>query len=243
MVHATKSSHASSVPRHAPLTQWSLVVHGELSLQEVPAAAAVNVQPFAGLQVSTVQTFPSLQPRLPVPEHVPPAQVSPVVHALPSLQLAVLFVATALAIGLTVAVIGSEAFKAANPLSGNPFFRTWLLLVCFFFYGGFWVHGGQTLGMRAWRIQVRRYDGNGIGWWQALARFLVGGLWLAPLLYLHRALGATVLSLSAGLLSLIMIQALRLPDQVSSTELLMLPKRASRSSQAIQGQETGTQKQ
>ncbi len=94
MVHATKSSHASSVPRHAPLTQWSLVVHGELSLQEVPAAAAVNVQPFAGLQVSTVQTLPSLQPRLPVPEHVPPAQVSPVVHALPSLQLAVLFVAT-----------------------------------------------------------------------------------------------------------------------------------------------------
>ena len=76
-----------------------------------------------------------------------------------SLLLAgVLVVATALAVGLTVAVIGSAAFQAHNPLPGNPFFRTYLLLVCFFFYAGFWVYGGQTLGLRAWRLRIQQRD-------------------------------------------------------------------------------------
>lgn len=154
-----------------------------------------------------------------------------------------LFIAGALALAVAVAVWGGGTVVQHNLLQGNPFFSTYLLLVCFFFYGGFWVHGGQTLGMRAWRIQVRRQNGHGIGWWQALARFFIGGLWLAPLLYLHRTLGNTALSLSAGLLSLILIQALRLPDQVSLTELVMLPKRAGRLAQAIQSKETGGQKQ
>ena len=82
----------------------------------------------------------------------------------------VLFGATALALGLAAALLGGEALKLHNPLAGNPFFSTYLLLVCFFFYGGFWIYGGQTLGMRAWRLRVQRRDGRGIGWWQALLR-------------------------------------------------------------------------
>ena len=62
-----------------------------MSLQTVPIGAAENTQPATGLQLSTVHAFPSLQPRLPVPEQVPPEHVSPVVQALPSLQLALLF--------------------------------------------------------------------------------------------------------------------------------------------------------
>ena len=135
---------------------------------------------------------------------------------------AVLFVATALAIGLTVMVIGSEAFKAANPLSGNPFFRTWLLLVCFFFYGGFWVCGGQTLGMRAWRLRIQQRDGRGIRWQQALLRFLTAGLWLLPAIYLHQVLKIGVgSSLGAGAGGLLLLLALRLPDRVSETELVL----------------------
>ena len=143
-----------------------------------------------------------------------------------SLLLAgVLFGATALALGVVVAIIGGEAVKLHNPLAGNPFFSTYLLLVCFFFYGGFWIHGGQTLGMRAWRLRVQRGDGRGIGWWQALLRFLIGGLWLAPTAYLHQVLEIGVgLSLIAGLSSLLLALALRLPDRFSDTELVMLPK-------------------
>jgi len=54
----------------------------------------------------------------------------------------------------------------------NPFFRTYLFLICFLFYAWFWRHGGQTLGMRAWRLRVQRFDGNPITLWQALLRFL-----------------------------------------------------------------------
>ncbi|MBK8182174.1 MAG: RDD family protein [Candidatus Competibacteraceae bacterium] len=143
-----------------------------------------------------------------------------------SLLLAgVLFIATALALGLTVAALGAESVKLHNPLRGNPFLSTYLLLVCFFFYGGFWTHGGQTLGMRAWRLRVQRRDGRGLNWWQALLRFLSGGLWLIPVVYLHGALGLGLdRSLGAGLAGLILLVALRLPDQASETELVLLPK-------------------
>lgn len=142
------------------------------------------------------------------------------------LLTAVLLVATGLALGLAVAILGSESVKHHSPLPGNPFFSTYLLLVCFFFYGGFWIHGGQTLGMRAWRLRVQRLDGRGIGWWQVLLRFLIGGLWLVPVAYLDRVLGVgTSLSLSVGLACLTLILALRLPDRLSETELVLLPKR------------------
>jgi len=134
----------------------------------------------------------------------------------------VLMAATALAVGLTVALIGSEAFKAHNPLPGNPWFRTWLLLVCFFFYGGFWVCGGQTLGMRAWRLWIQQRDGRGIRWQQALLRFLIGGLWLIPTFYLYQAVKVGIgLSLGAGFAGLLLLVVLRLPDRVSETELIL----------------------
>lgn len=137
----------------------------------------------------------------------------------------VLLGATALALGLAVAALGSEAVKLHDPLRGNPFFSAYLLLVCFFFYGGFWTHGGQTLGMRAWRLRVQRRDGRSIGWWQALLRFLIAGLSLVPVACLHRVLGVGVgLSLGAGAAFLVLLLALRLPDRLSKTELVLLPK-------------------
>ncbi len=54
----------------------------------------------------------------------------------------------------------------------NPFFRTWLFFICFLFYAWFWTHGGQTLGMRTWRLHLQRIDGKPLTLWQALLRFL-----------------------------------------------------------------------
>lgn len=141
------------------------------------------------------------------------------------LLIGVLFCATAPALGLAVVLLGSEAFKLHNPLIGNPFFSSYLLLVCFFFYGGFWTYGGQTLGMRAWRLRVQQRDGRGIRWPQALLRFLVAGLWLVPVAYLHRVFGVGIgLSAAVGLGCLLLLSALRLPDRMSETELVLLPK-------------------
>jgi uncharacterized RDD family membrane protein YckC len=80
------------------------------------------------------------------------------------LLLALWFVATALLLPLS----GGEAIHSSNPL-----LTTYLLFVSFFFYGWFWMHGGQTLGMRSWRLQLRNLREGPITWWQALLRFLV----------------------------------------------------------------------
>ena len=58
--------------------------------------------------------------------------------------------------------------------------QIYLVLVCFLFFGCFWTHGGQTLGMRAWRLQLRRIDGQNLAWSTVFVRF-AGALlsWLA----------------------------------------------------------------
>jgi len=51
-------------------------------------------------------------------------------------------------------------------------FQLYLLGVLFLFFGWFWVHGGQTIGMRAWRLKVVGNDGNVLTWGGAGLRFL-----------------------------------------------------------------------
>lgn len=48
----------------------------------------------------------------------------------------------------------------------------YLLSVIFFFYAGFWTHGGQTLGMKTWRIKLVHENGQAISWGQALLRYM-----------------------------------------------------------------------
>ena len=79
------------------------------------------------------------------------------------LLLSLLLFATALALLITRGTLDYH----------HPLFRTYLFLICFLFYAWFWTHGGQTLGMRAWRLRVQRPDGRPITIWQALLRFLV----------------------------------------------------------------------
>lgn len=58
-----------------------------------------------------------------------------------------------------------------------------LLLGTFAFYSWFWTHGGQTLGMRAWRLQVvdAHLDGRPINLVQCLSRFLMALISLTAL--------------------------------------------------------------
>ncbi|TRW91323.1 RDD family protein [Candidatus Methylobacter oryzae] len=78
------------------------------------------------------------------------------------LLIGLLFVATALLLPFN----GGQAFTAQQ-----FFFPLYLLLVSFFFYAWFWTHGGQTLGLRAWKIKVLTLDMRPISWEQALFRF------------------------------------------------------------------------
>lgn len=73
----------------------------------------------------------------------------------------VLFAATLLLLPFR----GGEAFHPHN-----PWFSAYLLGVGFAFFGGFWTHGGQTLGMRAWKIRLKSVDGGTVTWRQAALR-------------------------------------------------------------------------
>jgi uncharacterized RDD family membrane protein YckC len=79
------------------------------------------------------------------------------------LLIALLFLATALLLAFTA----GEAITAQHAL----IYRAYLLVISFFFYGWFWTHGGQTLGLRAWKIKVLTLDQKPINWNQALLRF------------------------------------------------------------------------
>lgn len=67
-----------------------------------------------------------------------------------------------------VALNGGEANE-------SPLFHSALLVVTFAFLAFFWMRGGMTLGMQAWRLRVQTRDGGPITLSQCLIRF-VGGL-------------------------------------------------------------------
>lgn len=56
-------------------------------------------------------------------------------------------------------------------LVGSSIFVVHCVAVSFFFYGWFWTHGGQTLGMRAWNLYLIKEDGKFIDWKIAAVRY------------------------------------------------------------------------
>ena len=62
-----------------------------------------------------------------------------------------------------------------------------LFLVLFMYFGWFWLHGGQTLAMKTWRVRLVAADGSGLQPWQAILRYLLAwpslGLFGAGLLW------------------------------------------------------------
>ncbi len=79
------------------------------------------------------------------------------------LLIAVLFLAMAVMLLLS----RGHQFEA-----GNPVLTLYLLLVSFVFFGWFWTHGGQTLGMRAWKLRLQQPDGKAVTWRQVTIRFI-----------------------------------------------------------------------
>jgi uncharacterized RDD family membrane protein YckC len=99
--------------------------------------------------------------------------------------------------------------------AGDPLLRLLLrlllVLVSLGFFVGFWLRGGQTLGMRAWRIRVVRADGRPLHAGNALLR----------------ALGALLSWAALGLGFLWMLvdpERLTWHDRISATRLVLLRK-------------------
>jgi len=103
------------------------------------------------------------------PENTPEYKPAGLLVRLVAMFYDALLLLSALLIATAIALIVTKGALHAH----NPFFRTALFLTCFAFYAWFWLHGGQTLGMRAWRLRLQGLDGRPITIWQALLRFLV----------------------------------------------------------------------
>jgi len=87
-----------------------------------------------------------------------------------------------------------------------------LLALCFGYYGLSWRRGGQTLGMRAWRLGLRGEDGSVPGWSRLLLRWLLA--WPSLLLF---GIGYWI--------ALFDRQRRTWPDRVSATWIERRPKR------------------
>ena len=95
---------------------------------------------------------------------------------------------------------------------GNPLVSAYLLAVCFIFYGWFWMNGGQTLGLRAWRLQLVTLDGRPLTWGVTMLRFTLGLV--------------TCGFFGAGLLWMYFDRdGLPIYDRFSGTRLVQLPKK------------------
>jgi uncharacterized RDD family membrane protein YckC len=123
--------------------------------------------------------------------------------------------------------VSAGLFVLLYPLTGLPVVETngvetasraWLqgllfpllILETWGFYAWFWLHGGQTLGMRAWRLELRGADDKAPRPMQTMQRFaaamlswaLLGLGWLMAAVPPHRTLH----------------------DRLSGTEVLVRPK-------------------
>jgi len=131
--------------------------------------------------------------------------------------------------------------------AGSPWLRVTVFLVGLVFFAWFWTRGGQTLGMRAWKLQVRRGDGTALRWPVAMVRYLTmmifWGLVLTPLAVaiisrlpslaavLPHAAGVAAAATAAVLIFIALSWAdrsRRLPhDWASGTEVVQLPRNPS----------------
>jgi len=85
-----------------------------------------------------------------------------------------------------------------------------ITVVCLFFIW-FWTHGGQTLGMRAWRLKVQRMNGTSITVFQAILRLCSGFLGLGNIWLLSKN-----------------SEGMSLQDRISGSEIVVLSPEANK---------------
>lgn len=145
------------------------------------------------------------------------------------------FPVVAIWFGIGFVVTGARGFRAVPAYTW--WFELLLLAGAFVYLGWSWRRGGQTLGMKAWRIVVVDAGGRSPGWARIALRFAVmmvglaslpGAAWAlqqpmgAPRIAVLGAAGAAVL----GVLWVLVDRRGRMVhDLVAGTRVVSLPRR------------------
>lgn len=146
------------------------------------------------------------------------------------LLIALLMLAAAIA--MLVAELVAPGLNSQRPdaLRHQPLYLLWLSLWWFGYYAWCWRRGGQTVGMKAWRLKLVSQTGSAVQLWQCTLRLLVAGFITALLLAAYNLLVTLGMKqFGSALLALILL--LQLPmlavhEKLSQTVVLQLPKAA-----------------
>ncbi|MCD8551219.1 MAG: RDD family protein [Shewanella xiamenensis] len=89
---------------------------------------------------------------------------------------------------ISVGILSLNGFEhVSDALNNTPlyqgFYLLWSVLGVCTFYALFWSKGGQTLGMRAWRLKIQHPNGQNLSLITAYARIVwsllgIGNLWV-----------------------------------------------------------------
>lgn len=90
------------------------------------------------------------------------------------LRIGVIFYDTILlaAVLFLAGVITAPVFNITMQHPLYPLFVFYIYVVAFIFFAWFWTHGGQTLGLKTWKLKVVSKDGGAVTWKQAFLRYL-----------------------------------------------------------------------
>lgn len=79
---------------------------------------------------------------------------------------------------LLIAVLFFASILVAVPLNITqqhpfyPLYGVYVYSVGFVFFAWCWIHGGQTLGLKTWRLKLVMFDGSAVTWKAAFIRYL-----------------------------------------------------------------------
>jgi uncharacterized RDD family membrane protein YckC len=82
------------------------------------------------------------------------------------LLIAILFIVSAIATALN----HGKAVEPGDTL--YPLFVIVVFALSYLYFAWFWIHGGQSLGMKTWQIQIQSSDNSEISWTTASIRFV-----------------------------------------------------------------------
>ncbi len=66
--------------------------------------------------------------------------------------------------------------KGESIASNNIAYDLFLVLITYLYFVWQWTHGGQTLGMRSWKIRLYQDDERPVSWLRASSRFALASL-------------------------------------------------------------------
>lgn len=131
------------------------------------------------------------------------------------------------------ALLFSTIFQQRHALYLRHALQYWLFFVVGAYFVWFWIHSGQTLPMKTWRIRLVTVDDKTLSFKHAVARYFLAWLWFLPGLAIAWALDAKAWTAVAIVCANIAAWALAayvhpsrqfLHDRIAGTKLVQLAK-------------------